>query len=104
MDDRVKKVYALLKTNPDDNFLKHVLALEYVKMGNDSDARKLFEEILSSDEDFVGSYYQLGKLLERNNEPVAALACYQRGMQAATKSGDTRAYHELRSACEELSD
>ncbi len=33
-----------------------------------SEARKLFEELLNREPAYVGSYYHLGKLLERNNE------------------------------------
>ena len=102
MDDRVRKVYALLQTNPGDNFLKHVLALEYVKLGDDAEARKLFEEILSNNAGFIGSYYQLGKLLERNNETALATECYEKGMAEAKKAGETRAYNELKTAHEEL--
>jgi tetratricopeptide (TPR) repeat protein len=102
MDDRVKKIYALLKTNPDDNFLKHVLALESIKLGNDAEARKLFEEILTNDPGFVGSYYHLGRLLERNNESELAIKCYEKGMTIAKKTGESRAYNELKAAYEEL--
>ena len=31
---------------PGDNFLQHALALEYIKIGRDGDARLLFESIL----------------------------------------------------------
>ncbi len=102
MTDHIEKIYELLKKMPEDNFLKHALALEYIKAGNDAEARRLFEEILIKDENFVGSYYHLAKLLERNNENALAIRWYEKGMQAAKKANETRTYNELRTAYDDL--
>jgi Tfp pilus assembly protein PilF len=102
MNEHIEKINELLKKMPDDSFLKHALALEYIKEGNDAEARKLFEEILTDEENFVGSYYHLGKLLERNNENALAIAWYEKGMQAAKKANENRTYNELRTAYEDL--
>jgi Tfp pilus assembly protein PilF len=100
--DRIEKLQQFLSDNPTDSFLQHALALEYIKMGNDSEARKLFEEILGRDPGYTGSYYHLGKLLERNNEIDAAIKWYEKGMEEAKKAGEDHAYGELRGAYEEL--
>ena len=63
--DRIEKLRDFLVASPGDPFLKHALALEYIKIGDDITARKLFEEILEADPVYIGSYYHLGKLLER---------------------------------------
>ena len=102
MTDHIEKIHELLRKMPDDSFLKHALALEYIKAGNDAEARRLFEEILTGDENFVGSYYHLGRLLERNNENALAITWYEKGMQAAKKANEIRTYNELRTAYEEL--
>ena len=102
MEDRIGKIQELLKTSPDDNFLRHVLALEFIKLENDAQARVLFEAILQHDENFVGSYYHLGRLLERADEPALAVHWYKKGMEAAKRAGEQRAYNELKSAYEEL--
>ena len=100
--DRIEKIQDLLQKAPDDNFLRHALALEYIKAGNDVIARNLFEEILSNHPDYIGSYYHLGKLLERNGETEFAIQWYEKGMTAAKKAGDNHAYNELQSAYEDL--
>jgi Tfp pilus assembly protein PilF len=82
--------------------LKHALALEYIKSGHDGEARILFEEILSGQPDYVGSYYHLGKLLERIGDIAGAAGWYQKGMEAARKVGDNHAFNELQAAYEEL--
>ncbi len=93
----------MLQQQPKDSFLRHALALEYSKAGDDAAAQQLFEELLGDSPDYVGSYYHLGKLLERNSQPEQALAWYVKGMAAAEKAGDRHALGELRGAWEELS-
>ena len=102
--DRVARIMEFLKTNPGDNFLEHALALEYIKAGNDAGARQIFETILQRDPGYTGSYYHLGKLLERTGEKKLAIDWYEKGMAAAKAAGDNHALGELRVAHEELSD
>ncbi|AHF14569.1 tetratricopeptide repeat protein [Niabella soli] len=100
--NRIVKLEELLKENPGDAFMNHALALEYVKLGEDVRAEALFRSILSTTPDYVGSYYHLGKLLERKSDEAGAVLIYKKGMEAAKKAGDTHAYGELRSAAEWL--
>lgn len=100
--DRIEKLKEYLAANPTDSFLQHALALEYIKLGDDSSARQLFEDILSRDPNYIGSYYHLAKLLERLNMQETAIDWYQKGMAAAKATGDQHAYNELQMAYEEL--
>ncbi|HEX3164716.1 MAG TPA: tetratricopeptide repeat protein [Chitinophagaceae bacterium] len=100
--DRIEKLKEMLAGNPKDSFLCHALALEYIKLGNDSDARKLFESILENEPGYIGSYYHLAKLLERIGETSGAIKVYEKGMDVARKAGDNHSLSELRSAFEEL--
>ena len=100
--DRIEKLKEFLIANPGDNFLQHALALEYIKLGYDDEARRLFEEILDRDPGYVGSYYHLAKLLERIGLIEEAIKVYERGMEIAKKAGENHAYGELRGAWEEL--
>ncbi len=100
--NRIETLHSYLKDSPEDNFLQHALALEYVKTGNDNDARRLFEAILSRDPQYVGSYYHLAKLLERTGTAEEALSVYEKGMAACKIAGDNHSYNELQSAYEDL--
>ena len=100
--NRIEKIKEFLQTNPTDNFLRHALALEYIKEGNDADAKILFEAILNESPNYIGSYYHLAKLLERINETEAAISCYEKGMQQAKAAKDNHAYNELQAAYEDL--
>ena len=88
--------------NPHDSFVQHALALEYVKLNREEEAKQLFEELLAQNEKYVGSYYHLAKLLERTGDTQSAISCYQKGMQVAKEVGDNHAYNELQAAYEDL--
>jgi Tfp pilus assembly protein PilF len=100
--ERIDKIKTMLAENPADSFLQHALALEYIKLGDDEKARLLFEELLNREPGYVGSYYHLAKLLERNEQTDEAIKVYEKGMEEAKKAGDNHALGELRGAWEEL--
>ena len=100
--DRIEKLKEFLKQDPVDSFLQHALALEYIKTGDDATAKGLFEDILLREPGYIGSYYHLAKLLERNGDTAKAIKWYEKGMEQAKKAGENHAYNELRSAYEEL--
>lgn len=102
--DRIENLKAFLAANPGDSFVQHALALEYVKLGDDNEARRLFENLLANDEDYIGSYYHLAKLLERNDARESAIQWYQKGMLKAKEAGDKHAFTELQLAYEDLVD
>jgi tetratricopeptide (TPR) repeat protein len=101
--DRIEKLKAFLAQNPADSFVQHALALEYIKLGRDEEAKELFQTILARDEKYIGSYYHLAKLLERIGETDEAIACYEKGMKMAKEVRDNHAYNELQAAYEEAS-
>ena len=102
--ERIDKLKEFLAASPEDSFLQHALALEYVKIDNDTEAKKLFTAILEREPGYVGSYYHLGKLLERTNEISLAITTYETGMAAAKKAGDNHSYNELQGAYEDITD
>lgn len=102
--DKIEKLKAFLTDQPNDSFLQHALALEYIKLGDDVLAKQLFENILHFDPNYVGSYYHLGKLLERQGLMDEAIKCYEKGMAIAKSLKNNHAYNELQSAVEDLED
>lgn len=99
---RIEKLLEYMKTNDKDSFLQHALALEYIKIGEDEQARNLFNELLLREPSYVGSYYHLGKLLERVGDFDKAIRIYKRGMEEAKRAGDGHAYNELMGALEDI--
>jgi Tfp pilus assembly protein PilF len=100
--DRIAKIKELLEKQPKDNFLRHALALEYLKIGADETAKNLFLAILTDSPDYIGSYYHLAKTLQKLGLNEQAIEWYEKGMVAARQAKDQHAYNELQSAYEDL--
>ncbi|HEX2605886.1 MAG TPA: tetratricopeptide repeat protein [Flavisolibacter sp.] len=102
--ERIDKLKELLAANPEDSFVQHALALEYIKVNREEEAKALFLDLLGRDRNYVGSYYHLAKLLERQGHHHDALQWYEKGMEAARAANDGHAYNELQTAYEDLTD
>ncbi len=100
--NRIEKILEFLAQQPQDNFLRHALALEYLKMGEDQQAKDLFLEIVTQSPDYIGSYYHLAKTLEKLALRTEAIEWYEKGMAAAKLAKDDHAYRELQGAYEDL--
>ena len=74
---RIEKLLEYIKQNGKDSFLQHALALEYIKIDRDEEARNVFNELLLREPTYVGSYYHLGKLLERAGNFEKAIKIYE---------------------------
>lgn len=104
MQNRIEQIQELLKANPKDSFLRHALALEHIKRGEDDRAEALFLSLLQDQPGYVGSYYHLAQLLERRGDYKMALEWYGKGMAAAKEANDRHAFNELQAAYDELTD
>ncbi len=101
MSSQKQKIVTLtqyLKKNPGDSFTKFALALELLKQEDSTKARKLFESIRSQDPNYLGVYYHLGKLYEREGEPKRAEQMYEEGIAIAREQGESRTLRELQEA------
>ena len=102
MNERIEKLKSFLEKTPDDCFLNHALALEYIKLGDDNGATELFKKNLQTDKGYVATYYHYAKLLERIGDEEGAIKVYEQGMEQAQAANDMHSLSELRSAYEEL--
>jgi Tfp pilus assembly protein PilF len=100
--NRIEKLLEFLQQNPDDFFVKHALALEFIKLQNETKAEALFIEILTQNENYYGSYYHLAKLYERVGDTENAITIYKKGIQICKALNEKHALGELQSAYEEL--
>jgi tetratricopeptide (TPR) repeat protein len=101
---RIARLLNMLDQNPNDCFLLHALALENIKLGNDREAKNIFERVLSINPQYIGSYYHMGKTLERLQQVEQALKTYQEGMKIAQMLRDFHSLNELRGALDLLLD
>ena len=100
--NRIEKILDFLRQQPNDNFLRHALALEYIKIGEEIQARDLFIQILTESPEYIGSYFHLAKCLEKLQDRSAAIEWYEKGMAAAKLAKDDHSYRELQGAYEDL--
>ncbi len=96
--NRLEKLKALNAENPQDTFVLFALAKEKESLGEDAEAIQLFEKLIVMDENYVGAYYHLGKLWEKNEEIKKALNIYEAGIQVALVAKDAHSLSELRNA------
>lgn len=102
--DRFAFLQNFIKSNPHDLFSRHALAMEFIKNGEDAKAKETLEELLLIDQTYVGSYYHLGKIIERLGTFQEAIKIYQQGMEEAEKQKDHHTLRELKAALNLLQD
>lgn len=98
MPDRLEKLLEFYDDDPTDNFVRFALAQEYLKHDDTEKALALFEELVDTDPDYVGTYYHLGKLYERLDRKEDALDIYEQGIDVAREQKDQKNLSELQDA------
>lgn len=100
--NRIELLMNYLEKSPRDSFLRHALALEFVKINKDGEAIDLWKALLSDDPDYVGAYYHLGKAWEKAGADEEAKAVFEQGIAVARRLKETHAGNELQQALDEL--
>lgn len=100
--DRIEQIKTFLNDTPEDSFLNYALAIEYVALQQDFEARSIMEKLVRHNPDYFATYYHLGKLYERIGEETLAENIYKSGLEITKSLGEKHAYGELRGAYEEL--
>ena len=101
---RKDQILQLLSASPKDAFLRFALAKEWEQDGNDPEALAIYEGLAQDQPEYVGTYYHLGKTLERLDRPADAWKTYTRGMEITRELGEHHAMRELAGALMELGD
>lgn len=102
LPNRIEMLRQYMAEDPGDPFSIYALSLEYIREGNDDEARQLLLQLLEEHPAYVAGYYQYGKLLERTGHPSEAIVIYEKGKLEARKAGDTHSASELQSAIDLL--
>jgi tetratricopeptide (TPR) repeat protein len=83
---------------PDDAFARYGLALECVKLGDETAAVSHFQALLQAHPMYVAGYFQYGQLLSRLGRLDEARRILSDGIVVAQKSGDIHARDEMQAA------
>jgi tetratricopeptide (TPR) repeat protein len=100
----MEQLREMLVAEPNDPFLNYALALEFVNCNELEKAINLLHQIIISSPNYLGSYYQLGKLLEEVGQKEKAMVAYQQGIVIAQKQKNQKTLAELNQALEQLAD
>ena len=95
---RLEQLKNMLQSSPTDSFLLFAIAKEQEKLEEDKEALKYYNILIQNDPQYVGVYYHLAKLYEKQEVFAQALEIYTKGIQIARQLGDQHALAELSSA------
>lgn len=95
---RLAKLLEFLKSDPDDPFILYALATEYNTAGDVGNAFNFYLKLVAEHPGYVGTYYHLGKLYEKEGDKDRAVTVYQQGIAAARSKRDMHALSELQGA------
>lgn len=88
----------MLEKEPKDSFLNYALALEHIQINEIPKAISIIEVVLQKDENYLGAYYQLGKLYEQTQQKELAINIYKKGIVIAMKQNNSKTMRELKEA------
>ncbi|PTS97663.1 tetratricopeptide repeat protein [Pedobacter sp. HMWF019] len=95
---RLIKLLEFFESDPNDPFVIYALATEYNNLNDTEKAFHYYHTLVNKHADYVGTYYHLGKLYEKEQQKDKAIETYQQGMLAARNKRDNHAYSELQGA------
>jgi len=95
---RLAKLLEFLESEPNDTFILYALATEYNSINDIENAFVYYLRLVNDHPDYVGTYYHLGKLYEKQDEKAKAIEIYQKGIATARAKRDMHALSELQGA------
>jgi tetratricopeptide (TPR) repeat protein len=101
---RLDQLLKMLEQEPEDDFLNHALAMEYLSANKIMEAISVFENLLRRNPGYLASYYQLGQALEKTGDIKKAIDAYRKGIEIATAQKNRKAQGELNEALWMLED
>ncbi len=99
--ERTEQLKIFIDENPADTFSRYALGLEYIKQEKLTEAEICFQFLIEHHPDYIGTYYQYGKLLQQVGKEEEAKTVYKKGMEL-TKNTNLKTYSELQNALTNL--
>lgn len=100
--DRIATFKSFIARAPGDPFPRYGLAMEHKGRGELPEAWDAFSELLDKFPDYVPTYLMAGGTLVGLARRDEAAAIYRRGIEVASRKGDSHARGELETALHEL--
>jgi predicted Zn-dependent protease len=93
--NRKEQILEMLREDPNDAFLLYGLAMEHLSLNEESQAVKVFTDLIQRNPEYPPGYLQLGQLQARLGKEEQARMTYQSGIAVARKVGDAHAAGEM---------
>jgi len=93
--DPSQRLEALLAAGKDSALLRFGLGMHYLKAGDPGLAAAHLRSAVQQDPGYSAAWKLLGKALEGDGEPHAAIDAYRNGIAAAQQKGDKQAAREM---------
>lgn len=97
-NDRLSKLFEFLASDSNDPFVLYAIATEYNTINDTANAFSYYLKLVEDHPSYVGTYYHLGKLYEKENQIEKAIEIYKLGMLRAKEKRDIHAFSELQGA------
>ncbi len=94
---RIEQLLQFVEQDSTDLFSRYALGLEYVKTENFSEAENCFNYLIVNHPEYIGTYYQFGKLLQLLGKETAAKTIFEKGIEK-TRQSDLKTFSELQNA------
>jgi Tfp pilus assembly protein PilF len=95
MADPSARLEALLASGKDSALLRFGLGMHYLRVGEPARAAEHLKSAVAQDAGYSAAWKLLGKALEGDGQPTAAVEAYRSGIAAAEKNGDKQAAREM---------
>src|SRR4030095_11007840 len=100
--DRISMLKQLLAEHPNEALPRYSLAMEYANAGNIESALVEFDHLLELHPDHANGYFMDAQALARAGRTDEARAYLEKGIAAASRTGNTHARNEMEAMLEEL--
>lgn len=92
---RLEKLEAMLSSQPDDQLLRYMLAMEQDKHGRSEDSLAHMRRLMADPVPYVPAFLMAGQSLARSGRIEEARGCYSAGIQQAKQQGNAHAEGEM---------
>ncbi len=99
---RREKLEAMLVSDPQDQLLRYMLAMELDKEGDNSPSLSYLAGLMGDASPYVPAFLMAGQQLTRLDRIEEAKTAFRAGIDAAQIQGDTHAFEELKRFLSEL--
>jgi tetratricopeptide (TPR) repeat protein len=100
--DRIAALTEILTANPEDEFARYGLAMEYSKAGQIDEALKEYKTLVEKNPDYTPGYFMAAQMLASASRVDEAKRWLVDGISSARRTNNAHAQSEMTAMLEEL--